>query len=96
MFGGTLTSSADCGMTSKPTKKKGTTTRTASSPALSVKSGSALLVSPSKSERPTRAKAMTMRKMITELCNRLAALMPRMFRAVRTMLVIVPMSAHTR
>lgn len=44
--GGMLSSSADCGMTSNPTNRKGTTIITEKSPVAFVKSGSRLLTDP--------------------------------------------------
>src|SRR3546814_4065981 len=92
-----LTSSADCGMTSNPTNRNGTTTSTAKKPAVPpVKSGAMLSVEPPVKEPNTSIKPMTSSSTTTNVCVTPANLTPRMLTVVMTTAAIAPTSAQVR
>ena len=74
--GGMLSSSADCGMTSKPTKRNGTTTITVKRPRASVKRGSKFATEPPVPAPNTRRAPMTSSVATTIVCTMPASLTP--------------------
>ncbi len=94
---GTFTSSADCGMTSNPTNRNGTTTRTAKKPATPpVNSGCMLSGEPPVNDPNTSIRPMTSSSTTTNVWTTLANFTPRMLMVVMTIAAIEPTSAQVR
>ncbi len=90
-------SSADCGMTSKPTKRKGTTTSTAAKPANPpVTSGSACSSDPPTPTPTSMRIAMMTRKRTMKVCTTDAGRMPTTLIAVSRTAAAVPMTPQPR
>ena len=95
--GGMRISSADCGMTSKPTNRNGTTASTSMNPPTPPwKSGWVLAVSPPTNAPAMSTRATSSRKDTTKVCTSEVILMPRMLSQVSSTAVIEPMSAQVR
>src|SRR5690625_3308174 len=94
---GTLTSSADCGMTSKPINKKGMAINTVKKPAVpGVNKGSIFDTSPRVAEpkiinTPTASKKNTVKFWAMDAC-----LTPRTFNQVMMIAPMTPINAHVR
>ena len=95
--GATLTSSADCGMTSKPTKRNGTTTSTAKNPPMPpVKNGSMCTVEPPVNDPSTSIAPTISRNNTTKVCTTPASFTPRMLMPVITTAATAPTSAQVK
>ena len=95
--GGMFTSSADCGMTSKPTNRNGTTTRTAKYPPIPpVKKGSMFSVDPPVKEPKTSIKPMIRSSRTTKVWATPASFTPRILTPVMTTAATAPTRAQVR
>src|SRR5699024_8600392 len=94
---GTLASSADCGITSKPTNKNGTAIITAKKPLTpEVNSGSRLRASPPVNAPVRSMRPTTSRNKTTNVCTMPAIFVPLMLIHVRTTAVTTPINAQVR
>ena len=95
--GGMFTSSAACGITSKPTKRNGTTMSTAKKPpAPPVKKGSKFAPSPPVNAPTICSAPMAKRKMTTNICTPPATFTPRLLMSVMSTATTEPTRAQTR
>src|SRR5699024_3124440 len=94
---GTLASSADCGMTSKPTNRNGTAIMTAKNPLTPGANIGSRLRAPPPVKAPVSSMSPTSSKnTATKVCTMPAILVPRILIQVRIIAVATPMSAHVR
>ena len=95
--GGMSISSADWGMTSKPTNRNGTAPSTATNPtAPPVKCGCRLAGSPPSALPPSSRTAMRIRKHTTQVWTSPASFTPRMLIHMITSAAMDPVSAQVR
>src|SRR5690625_4371430 len=94
---GTLTTSADCGITSKPINRNGIAIRTVKNPAVpGVNSGSILVASPRVAEPKIINTPTTSKKITVKFCAIEACLTPRTFSQVMSSPPITPISAQVK